>query len=76
MHKIETIETLLYATVDFNLNFLDYSNNDKVTKFVNITFEYGLLPVGNKQAHVTRTSATAKSHITENSLVYLNVEQT
>ena len=30
---------LFYAAGDFNLNVLDYNKNEKVTKFLNLTFE-------------------------------------
>ena len=40
---------LFYATGDFNLNVLDYNKNEKVTKFLNLTFEYGFVPVNNKK---------------------------
>ena len=36
---------LFYATGDLNLSVLDYSKNEKVTKFLNLTFEYGFVPV-------------------------------
>ena len=39
---------LFYAILDFNLPLRDYNKNEKVTKFLNLTFEYGFFPVINK----------------------------
>ena len=39
---------LSYDAGDFNINVLDYNKNEKVTKFLNLTFEYSLVPVINK----------------------------
>ena len=44
---------LFYATRDFNLNVLDYNKNEKVKKFLNLTFEFGFVPVINKPTRVT-----------------------
>ena len=64
---------LFYATVDFNLNVLDYSKNEKVTKFLNLTFEYGFVPVINKPTRVTKNTATAIDHIITNSLLHRTI---
>ena len=40
------------VTVDFNV--LDYNKNEKVTKFLNLTFEYGLVQVIKKPTRVTK----------------------
>ena len=45
---------LFYAILDFNLNVRDYNKNEKVTKFLNLTFEYGFVPVINKPTRVTK----------------------
>ena len=64
---------LFYATGDFNLNVLDYNKNEKVTKFLNLTFEYGFVPVINKPTRVTKNSATAIDHIITNSLLHRTI---
>ena len=61
---------LFYATGDFNLNVLDYNKNEKVTKFLNLTFEYGFVQVINKPTPVTTNTATAIDHIITNSLLH------
>ena len=62
---------LFYAIRDFNnLNVLDCNKNEKVTKFLNLTFEYGLVPVINKPTRVTKITATALDHIVTNSLLH------
>ena len=61
---------LFYATGDFNLNVLDYSKNEKVMKFLNLTFEYVFFPAINKATRVTKNTATAIDHIITNSLLH------
>ena len=39
---------LFYATKDFKLNVLDYNKNEKLMKFLNVTFGFTLVPVINK----------------------------
>ena len=38
---IKFINKLIYFTADFNLRVLDNNKNEKVTKFLNLTFENG-----------------------------------
>ena len=64
---------LFYATGDFNLNVLDYNKNEKVTKFLNLTFEYGFVPVINKPTRVTKNTATATDYIITNSLLHRTI---
>ena len=48
---------LFYATRDFNLNVLDFSTNEKFTKFLNLTFEYALVLII-KPTRVTKNTST------------------
>ena len=64
---------LFYAIGDFSLNVLDYSKNEKVTKFLSLIFEYGLVPVINKPTRVTKNTATAIDHIITNSLLHRTI---
>ena len=48
----------------------DYIKNKKVVKFMNLTFEYGLVPVIDKPTRVTKNTATAIDHIVTNSLLH------
>ena len=64
---------LFYAAGDFNLNVLNYNKNEKVTKFLNLTFEYGFVPVINKPTRVTKNTATATDHIITNSLLHRTI---
>ena len=61
---------LFVVTGDFSLNVLDYNENEKVTKFLNLTFEYGFVPVINKPTGVTKNAATAIYHTITNSLLH------
>ena len=59
---------LFFATGDFNV--LDYNKNVKVTKFLNLTFAYDLVPVINKPTRVTKNTATSIDPIITNSLLH------
>ena len=59
---------LFYASKDFNN--LDYRKNEKVAEFLNLTFEYGFVPVINKPTWVAKNTATAIDHIITNSLLH------
>ena len=61
---------LFYAIGDFNLNVLDYRKSEKVTKFLNLTFEYGFVQVINKPTWVRKNTVTAIDHIITNSLLH------
>ena len=56
-----------YATSYFNFNVLDYNKNEKVIRFLNLTSEYGLVPLTNKPTRVTETIAIG--HIIANSVI-------
>ena len=64
---------LFYGNGDSNLNVLDYNKNERITKFLNLTFECGLVLVINKPTWVTKTSPTAIDHIIANSLLYRTI---
>ena len=60
---------LFYASRDFNLNVLDYNKNGKVTKFLNLTFEQGFVPV----KLYTKNTVTPIDHIITNSLLHRKI---
>ena len=64
---------LFYATRALNLNVLDYNKNEKVMKFLNLTFEYGFVQVINKPTGVTKNTVTAIGHIITNSLFHMTI---
>ena len=66
---------LFYAIGDFSLNVLDYSKNEKVTKFLSLIFEYGLVPVINKPTRVTKNTATAVDDIIANSPLHRTINK-
>ena len=72
--RISTIFTqwkcnkLFYTTGDFNLHV--YNQNEKATKFLSLTVEYGLVPVINKPIWATKTTAIAVDHIFMNSILH------
>ena len=62
-----------FGAGDFNLNVLDYNKNEKVTKFLNLTFEYGLVPVINKPTRITKSTVTATDHIITNPILHRTI---
>ena len=55
------------------LTFSTIKKNEKVTKFLNLTFEYGFVPVINKPTRVTKNTVTAIDHIITNSLLHRTI---
>ena len=62
-----------YVTGDFKLNIRHFNNNQKVTKYLNLTFEYGFVPVIKKPTRVTKNTATAIDHIIANLLLHRTI---
>ena len=63
-----------YPTNDFNLNIFDSDKNEKVTKYLNLIFEYNLVPIINKPIQVTKNTVTAMDHIITNSLLHNTID--
>ena len=59
----------LFLAGDFNINVLDYENNKKVQNFVNLMFEFSMIPTINKPTRVTSYTATAIDNIITNSIL-------
>ena len=53
---------------DFNINVLDFEQNNKVQNFVNLMFQFGLVPTINKPTRVTNKTISAIDHIIINSI--------
>ena len=58
----------LFLAGDFNINVLDYEINKKVQNFVNLVFEFSMIPTINKPTRVTSYTATAIDNIITNSI--------
>ena len=61
--KNDTVNKHIVLAGDFNLNVLDFENNKKVQKFINLMFRYGMIPTINKPTRITANMATAIHHI-------------
>ena len=63
LNKILSTNDILQKEVimagDFNMNLLDFEQNKKVQKFLNIMFSHSMMPVINEPARVTKNTATA-----------------
>ena len=46
--KNDTVNKHIVLAGDFNLNVLDFENNEKVENFINLMFHYGMIPTINK----------------------------
>ena len=64
----------LVTVGDFNLNLLDYSQNNKVKNYVNKLFQHNLLPMINKPTRVSRKSISIIDHINTNFYFHSNVK--
>ena len=53
---------------DFNINVLDFEQNKKVQNFVNLMFQFGLVPTINKPTRVTKKTISAIDYIITNSI--------
>ena len=51
---------------DFNINVLDFEQNKKVQNFVNLMFQFGLIPTINKPTRVTNETISAIDQIITN----------
>ena len=60
---------------DFNINMLDFVQNKKVQNFVNLMFQFGLVPTINKPTRVTHKTISVIDHINKNS-IYNNAFKT
>ena len=72
--NIEVNKTL-FLSGDFNINVLDCENNKKKVKnFINLLFQFSMIPTINKLARVTSYTATAIDNIITNSIFYNDFE--
>ena len=53
---------------DFNMSLLDFKQNEKIQKFVNIMFGHSMVPIINKPTRVAKKNGTAIDHIFINSI--------
>ena len=68
--KSKTTDKKCFLAGDLNLNLLVYQSNSKVRDFVNLIFQYSLVPIVNKPSRVIKTNATLINYVITNSFTY------
>ena len=54
---------------DFNASLLHFEKNKKVQNFINLTFQFGLVPTTNKPKRITKDTISAIDHLVTNSII-------
>ena len=54
---------------DFNANLLHFEQNKKVQNFINLTFQFGLVPTTNKPTGITKDTISAIDHLVTDSII-------
>ena len=60
---------LFFLAGDFNINLLDFETNKKVQSFVNLMFQFSMIPTINKSTRAIKQTATAIDNITTNCIM-------
>ena len=68
LSKSKTFGKTCFLVGDLNLNLIDYQSDAKVRDFVNLIFQYSLVPTVNKPSRVTKNNATLIDYIISNSI--------
>ena len=58
-----SVDKTFFLTGDFNINLLDFETNKRVESFVNLIFEFSMIPTINKPTRVTKDTAAAIENI-------------
>ena len=64
-----TVNKTFFVAGDFNINLLDFETNKKVQIFVNLMFDFSLIPAIKKPTRVTKHTATAIDNIITNRII-------
>ena len=65
---MKTIFRAFSQTIQYRITGLDFEQNKKVQNFVDLTFQFGLVPTINKPTRVTNKTISAIDHIITNSI--------
>ena len=60
------VNKTFFLAGDFNINLLDFETSKNVQSFVNLMFEFSMIPTVNKPTRLTRHAATAIDNIITN----------
>ena len=63
------LTNLFFIARNFNINLLDFETRKKVQSFVNLMFEFSMIPTINKPTRVTKHTATAIDNIITNCII-------
>ena len=64
-----TVNKFFFLAGDFNSNLPDFETNKKVQSFVNLMFEFSMIPTINKPTRVTKHTVTAIDNIITNCIL-------
>ena len=64
-----TVNKTFFLPEDFNINLFDFETNKEVQRFLNLMFEFNMIPTINKPTRVTKHTATAKDNIITNCIL-------
>ena len=64
-----TVNKTFFLAGDFNINLLNFETNKKFQSFVNLMFEFSMMPTINKPTIVTKHTATAIDNIRTNCII-------
>ena len=64
-----TVNKTFFLAGNFNINFLDFETNKKFQSFVNLMFEFTMIPTINKPPRVTKHTAAAIDNIITNCII-------
>ena len=64
-----TVDKTFSLAAHFNINLLEFEKNKKVQSFLNLMFEFRMIPIINKPTRVTKHTATAIDNIITNCIL-------
>ena len=69
LFKDNVINKNILLSGDFSINLIHFEQNKNVQNFINLMFQFGLVPATNKPTRITKTTISAIDHIITNSII-------